>query len=446
MKREIAVIITGLILSLGAASAQGECFGVLAGRAVTADGSVLLGHNEDDGGEQMVNIYSTTRMGENARYLWVELPGMEVADAFLNEYGVSVASDNCPSREDNGILTDGGVLYEVRLEVARKARTAREGVKIIGEMVERYGYRGSGRTYLIADTNEGWLVSVVCGKHWVAQRVPDDAVALISNFYVIDGVDLTDTDNFDGSPDLIQYAVERGWYDPIKEGKFSFRRAYASESSVKSTHNRRRLASALRHLTGRDYGENPDKFPVFVRPESEKMGVKEVIEVLTLHAGPGGITEEHGDRGCICNDNTVVSTIFQLRGDMPLETGCVMWTALGHPCAEPYIPWYLGAGSAPRGFGRFSDWRKAEDRHLSDAGNLRLNHPKGVYWKVVDRWDSATPQQRLQRRDKVAEFQQLLFNTQPVFENECKPLSGKKLSKRISRYIESCYKASEKIF
>ena len=69
-----------------------NCFAVLAGKGATTDGSVLLAHNEDDSGEQMLNIYNVPRnsMGKNNKYIWVEFPGMEVSDAYLNEYGVAI--------------------------------------------------------------------------------------------------------------------------------------------------------------------------------------------------------------------------------------------------------------------------------------------------------------------------------------------------------------------
>ena len=98
----------------------------------------------------------------------------------------------------------------MRINVAKYARSAREAVKIIGEAVEQFGYKGSGRTYSVADPEEGWIVSVVKGRHWVAQRVPDDKVMAIPNYYTITKVDLEDTENFMGSKDIVDYAISRG--------------------------------------------------------------------------------------------------------------------------------------------------------------------------------------------------------------------------------------------
>jgi dipeptidase len=44
--------------------------------------------------------------------------------------------------------------------------------------------------------------------------VPDDQVVLLPNIHIIGEVNLNDTDKFLASPDLIDYAAGRGWFDP----------------------------------------------------------------------------------------------------------------------------------------------------------------------------------------------------------------------------------------
>ena len=97
--------------------------------------------------------------------------------------------------------------------IAQRARTAREGVTLAGGWIEQFGYVDSGRTYVIADPHEAWLLAVVNGRHWVARRVADDEVVVLPNVYVTDTVDLSDAKNFLGSGDLIDYATGRGWFD-----------------------------------------------------------------------------------------------------------------------------------------------------------------------------------------------------------------------------------------
>lgn len=368
-----------LLCCMSLAAAQDyNCFSVIAGRAATVDGSVLMAHNEDDSGEQMLNIYVVPASDKNLRYIWCEFPGMEVADVYMNQFGVSVASNGCPSREDKGELNGNGVLYEIRNSIARYARTAREAVEIVGTMVETFGYRGSGRSYIVADPTEGWVISVVKGKHWVAQRVPDDKVMTIPNYYVIGAVDLDDEENFAGSEDLVDYAVSRGWYDPDKDGEFSFARAYASEKSTASVNNQNRHRQAWNYFFGT---ERPGEFASIPR---KKVSLRDMMNVLSIH---DPVDAEGHLVNSICNDHTVLSSIFQLRPWLGFETGCVMWNAMGHPCCQTYVPWYAGITEAPEGLGRFKTWQEAEQKHMSDAKNKRKNYPDHFYWKFADNWD-----------------------------------------------------------
>ena len=398
--KKILLSIAILCCSLLAVTAQDyNCFSIIAGSAATVDGSVLMAHNEDDGGEQMLNIYVVPATDKNLRYIWCEFPGMEVADVFMNQFGVSIASNGCPSREDKGELTNGGVLYEIRLSVAKYARTAREAVELIGSMVETFGYKGSGRSYIVSDTAEGWVVSVVKGKHWVAQRVPDDKVMTIPNYYVIGEVDLDDAVNFAGSDDLVEYAVSRGWYNPAKDGAFNFAKAYASEKSLKSENN------ITRHKEAWNYFFGSDKPGEFASVPQKKVSLRDMMNVLALHEP---VIDGHLVNS-ICNDHTILSTIFQLRKGMGFETGCVMWNAFGRPCCEVYVPWYAGITKAPAGFGRFATPQEAEQKHMTDAKNMRKNYPNHFYWKHVDGQTVDTDTEAQQRE---------IFKARKKFEKE----------------------------
>ncbi len=194
---------------------------------------MIVAHNEDDEAPEVVNHHKVPRhsyppgstvklrnggsleqVEQTWAYIWSEMPGQSFSDSYVNEWGVTVASDNCPSREDKPELTDGGIGYMLRRLVAERAKTAREGVLLAGGLVERFGYVDSGRTYIIADPNEGWLLCVVNGKHWLARRVPDGEVAMVANTYTIHKVTLEDKTNVLASADIIDYARSRGWYNP----------------------------------------------------------------------------------------------------------------------------------------------------------------------------------------------------------------------------------------
>jgi dipeptidase len=105
-------------LSLAAERRGAECFTVLVGKKATADGSVIVAHNEDDYGDIIVNVRKIRARdyggpqkvslgkggafetdGKTNGFLWIEAAGQESADSFINEHGVVITSDSCPSRE-----------------------------------------------------------------------------------------------------------------------------------------------------------------------------------------------------------------------------------------------------------------------------------------------------------------------------------------------------------
>jgi dipeptidase len=289
-------------------------------------------------------------------YIWSEMPEMTFSDSYLNEWGVCIASDNCPSREDNPDITEGGISYMLRRLVAERAKTAREGVLIAGELVERFGYDASGRTYTICDPDEGWLFCAVNGKHWLAKRVPDNEVAVIANTYTVHEVNLGDRRNFLASSDIVEYAISRGWYDPENDGPFDFAAAYANPRVASDSSNFCRQWGGLRHISSEPISPNM-KLPFSVIPK-RKLDVAAVMKILRDHyedtelydsPAESGNPHESGVR-TICAFSTQTSFVAQLRKNMPLDIGIVYWVCLSAPCTSCFVPFYFGITEPPSGF------------------------------------------------------------------------------------------------
>ena len=224
-----------------------------------------------------------------------------------------------------GEIRDGGIGYMLRRLVAERARSAVEGVELAGALVERFGYVHSGRTYIIADPSEAWLFAVVRGRHWVAQRVPDDGVVILPNVHVIAQVDLNDPANYRAAPDLIDYAVQRGWYDPSRDGPFNFRRAYQTADRLAPDPRRWR---GQQLVTGGRLGETPQyPAPLVVQPK-QKMTVALVASIL----------RHRSDDLSLYKPGTQESAVFQLRRELPREIGCVYWRTTGRPSTSVFTP------------------------------------------------------------------------------------------------------------
>ena len=162
-----------------------------------------------------------------ARHLRVDysyyrgVPG-PLTNGGLNEHGVAVRDVWSPSSDRLTRMTPAdqrGLTYSDLARIAvERARTAREGAELIGELVDRYGDATyGGNSHLIADAREAWVVIQFSGgqKLWVAERVGADDIR-VSRPGVIRQVpaDYQTNPGYMGSPHLISFAADHGWYDP----------------------------------------------------------------------------------------------------------------------------------------------------------------------------------------------------------------------------------------
>ncbi len=377
------VLLWTVVLASAWADAS-ACYTVVVGRLASADGAVLVGHNEVNGGKRIVSFRYVPRIthgpdgsvilsdgdsvpatGTDYAFLWSGNLGLAHSDSYMNEWGVSVVSNACPSRTTGG----GGIGYMLRRLVVQRARTAREGVKIAASLVAEHGYRGS-QTLVIADSREAWLMALTTGKHWVAQRVPDDRVALLPNVYITTEVDLGDTANFMGSPGLIEHAVTKGYHRPA-DGAFIFREAYGP-GLPDQTDIRQWRGQCL--VLGRTIGKPAAAhLPFSVKP-SVRVSLAMVMAILR-DKGPGRI----------CCGNTQESAVFQLRSNMPRQVGCVYWRTTGPPDVGMFVPWYAGITATPDSYHLPGKLREQLTlaHHVRPPAAVYDPDPRRVWWTFM---------------------------------------------------------------
>ncbi|MCK5820862.1 MAG: C69 family dipeptidase [Bacteroidales bacterium] len=388
-----------------------NCFTILVGKSASNTGAVLLAHNEDDYGKQLVNWYlqpalqhhegdeiflkngaSLDQVEKTNKYLWLEMPGMEFSDSYLNEYGVCIASNSCPSREKKPQITNGGIGYRLRGIMAERASSAREAVEIAGRLIDEFGYTGSGRTYSIADQNEAWVLAVVNGKHWVAVRIPDDQIMILPNNYTITEINLDDSDNYLGSPDIVDYAVDNGWYNPDGGYPFNFRKAYASKGSIKHPGNSKRAWGAY-HVLQYDV-QLDDSFPFSFIPE-QKVSKEDLMQTLGYHYEGTELDKSKNytegspyklNGTMICGRATVYGFVTELRSWLPASIGVVMWLAPQWPDIQPFIPYYCGISSIPEGFSKTGYNLEYPDfqNHYNPPEDIHVRTDNHYFWNCVD--------------------------------------------------------------
>lgn len=120
-------------------------------------------------------------------------------------------------------------LMQVALERCSSARCA---IETISSLSETYGFAGeefgTSETVTIIDKEEAWVFEITgggpfegvgdLGSLWVAQRLPEDHVAVVANYMIIRRVDPDDSDNFMVSTHLFERLKQLGLYDgPVAE-------------------------------------------------------------------------------------------------------------------------------------------------------------------------------------------------------------------------------------
>lgn len=462
MKKAIIILI--IFSALLIYGEEHNCFSIIAGKLATADGLVMIAHNEDDFGINFVNVHKIPgrRPGDNTiklkngatleetgktfGCLWFQIPGQEFGDTYMNEKGVIIASNQCTSREDKGELTDGGIGFMLRRIVALRARSARQAVRIAGDLVNKFGYYSSGRTYCITDASEGWILHIVKGKHWVAQRVPGDHVAVVANYYTIAKVDIADKKNFMGSADIIDYAVKRGWYKRDGGREFDFAKAYSGQKNLASMGNILRQWRATNLLSKKQY-DIKDRFPFSFEPK-RKIRITDLFRVLRDHNEDteydltnnykNGSPNSTKNRA-ICDESTQYSFVAELRSELPAEIANVAWVAFRRPDTNAYSPWYLSITSPPSGYTR-GDSQTALQTHFDRSEALLKFDPAYAFWnfaKLSELVDRDYKDRIKFTRKEWKNFENYLLKSQRKKEKEFLYLLEKE--KRIALYFITNY-------
>ena len=151
----------------------------------------------------------------------------------VNEWGLAIGNEaqgsRCEGEKVEGML--GMDLLRLGLE---RAKTAREAIAVITELLERYGQNANAsqlfdrryeNSFMLVDPQEIWLLETA-GRQWVAKQIHDRAA--ISNCYTIGS-------DFDlCAKDVSEYARSRKWLAPderfdflITEYAFGFTFKYA---------------------------------------------------------------------------------------------------------------------------------------------------------------------------------------------------------------------------
>ncbi len=385
---------------------KGTCSTVIVGKAVSETGFVIMGHNEDDY-DCTLQVHRVPRMkheegevltfadasavipqvAETYAYQWSEYrdpAGACFADCSVNEFGVAIMTDSCrPCKISETEPPEAGLGYALRRIIPERAKTAREGVEVAIELLEKYGYISS-RTYQIADKDEAWILQVPTGKNYVARRVDDDEVYFMTNHFTIHEVDFTDTAHkkFYFSADLVDYTVRNGWYTPKTAGDYSdFDFAAAYQEGEDQLFNVSRVKTGWRKLFGEDA---PCNRP-FAKKVNRKFTVQEVKDVFGIHfedaktdPSEGYKYNPHGDRDPSSMCNAMTMETFVVEFDEAPALTCI-WRAVPKACFGPFVPFYLGSVKSPKGYSWMNPVH-AQHTHFYLSDEEQKYRPETAHW------------------------------------------------------------------
>ncbi|MEA1886495.1 MAG: C69 family dipeptidase [Bacteroidota bacterium] len=397
-----------------------SCTSIMVGKDASADGSVMTSHTcdayyrtwlefvpamEHEPGTmhpvRWGTMHTSSAWSEENIEIKGEIPEVKKTYAYLNTaypclnekqlaIGESTFNGRRELRNENGLFK----IEELERIVLQRCTTARDAIKLIGELVKKYGYGDTGECITIADKNEVWHMEIMgegpdnIGAVWAAQRIPDDHVGIAANICRISEIDPENEDYFMVSGNVYDVAKEMGFWDGEKP--FKFWEAYSGRKPFSSREYY--VLSTLAPSLGLSYDD--EELPFSVKPE-KRVDIRDVMkffrttydstemEMIRNLKVPVRRRDEEGNvytdtiispaahpwmsrdkrtllnslkEGAVERDRPIAvqycaySFIVQLRDWLPDEIGGRLWFALDVPRLSPRIPIYAGNLSLPESF------------------------------------------------------------------------------------------------
>lgn len=374
------------------------CTNIIVGKKASKDGSVFVSYSADSYGAYGVMQHynaSTHKKGdkrivrdwETNKYLGEidEAPVTYNVVGNINEFQLTIAETTFGGREElvdtTGIIDYGSLIY-ITLQ---RAKTAREAIKIMDELVNRYGYCSEGETFSIADPNEAFIMEMVgkAGKErgavWVAVRIPDEAVCVHANQSRIHQFLKLPKQQVLYSKDVISFARKMKLYEG-KDIDFDFAKTYCPlnfdgarycEARVWTVYNRfaKGMEKYLDYASGNNIDADP--LPLYIYPD-RPVSFDDVMSAMGDHYEntPFDMTNDPGagpylspyrprplawkyNEQTYFNERPVgtqqssFSFISQMRSSLPNPIGGILWFANDDAHTSPYTPVYCCVREVP---------------------------------------------------------------------------------------------------
>ncbi len=374
-----------------------SCTSILVTKGASKDGSTMITYSCD--GEFLPRLRLTPaadhKPGETVLIRnWfgkkVKIP--QVSHTYkviglMNEHQLAIGETTFDGRKE--LLNKDGAFnyFTLMLTALQRARTAREAIKVMTTLVDKYGYGSTGESFSIADKKEVWIMEMIGtgeggkGAIWVAVKIPDGYMTAHANMARIGIFNRYKTEVLH-SDNIISFAIKKGYYNPKKDGAFNFSKVYnpPTEEQVRYSLRRvwnifRRSASSL-HLSS-DYSslkKEAKPYPLYIKPDN-KLGVRDLISLHRDHyegtefdmtkdltAGPFGAPDRwrpikwkvnnkiYSWERPVSTQQTAFVFVSQSRDYIPDEIGGVYWYGPDNPYTNFFSPFYTSINKLPKSF------------------------------------------------------------------------------------------------
>ncbi len=375
---------TNFLITKGATK-DGSCMITYAADSHVLYGELYFWSAADHPAGSMLDIYDW----DSGKYLGKikQVPHTYSVVGNMNEHQLAIGETTYGGRKElrdsKGIMDYGSLIYTT----LQRAKTAREAIKVMTDLVAEYGYASSGESFSICDPNEVWILEMISkgegnkGAVWVARRVPDGYVSGHANQARITTFPLNDPSNCIYSKDVISFARQKGYFKG-KDKDFSFADAYAPisfgglrfcDARVWAGFNK--IAKGMGKYEKYARGESlKNRLPLWIKPD-KKLSVQDVMDLMRDHyegtsldmtkdpgAGPFGnpyrwrpLTWE-ADGAEYCNERAVAtqqtgfSFVAQSRSFLPDPIGGILWFGVDDAASTVYTPIYCGVTTTPENY------------------------------------------------------------------------------------------------
>jgi len=421
------LLIACLLMSIVTVADIYACTNLIITKGASSDRSVMITYNADSHTRygamafypaadhqpgDMCEVYHY----ENGKLLGKipEIPHTFSVIQFMNEYQVAIGETTWGGLDSlarqPGAFLDYGSLMKIGLQ---RSKTAREMIKVITELVEKYGYASGGESFSISDANEAWIMEIIGkGKYekgavWVARLIPDGYISGHANQARITTFPFLKANNWNDlkqttyhSADVIGFARKHGFYkgsdeafsfsdvfNPLTFGGarfcdarvWSFFRKINTEIRDNPEYTKYALGQFSNTLLLMDGSKNPNAYvsnrlPLWVKPDSP-VTLQQVMDGMRDHyedtpldmrndpgAGPFKLPYRwrpmefevdsvmYLNERAIATQQTGYSFVAQSRNWLPDPVGGIFWFGVDDADGCVYAPMYCGINKIPESY------------------------------------------------------------------------------------------------